>query len=179
MKIDEAAALIHIPLVERDRPQSWCDLGSGRGIFTRALAQHLAPGSTVYAVDFDASALEGIPDRYKDVEIRKIVGDVESLTLRLPASDGVLMANMLHFVREQQSLLRRLLIVTDRFLVVEYERIRPHRWGPYPVGFDKLCQTFPRDRSRGRREAGDAPVTVWRHDILGPRLEISRPEALP
>lgn len=142
MKIDEAAALIHIPLVERDRPQSWCDLGSGRGTFTRALAQHLAPGSTVYAVDFDASALEGIPDRYKDVEIRKIVGDVESPTLRLPAADGVLMANMLHFIREQRSLLRRLLTVTDRFLVVEYERIRPHRWGPYPVGFDKLCQLF-------------------------------------
>jgi len=90
MKIDEAAALIHTPLVEWDQPQSWCDLGSGRGTFTRALAQLLAPGSTVYAVDFDASALEGIPDRHKDAEIRKIVGDIESSTLRLPTVDGVL-----------------------------------------------------------------------------------------
>ncbi|HVJ07001.1 MAG TPA: class I SAM-dependent methyltransferase [Acidisarcina sp.] len=142
MKIDEAAALIHTPLVEWDRPQSWCDLGSGRGTFTRALAQLLAPGSTVYAVDFDASALEGIPDRHKDAEIRKIVGDIESSTLRLPTVDGVLMANTLHFVREQRPLLRRLLTVTDRFLVVEYERSKPNRWGPYPVGFEKLSQLF-------------------------------------
>jgi len=140
MKIDEAAALIHTPLVEWGRPQTWCDLGSGRGTFTRALAQHLAAGSTVYAVDFDASALEGISERYKEVEIRKIVGDIESSPLRLPAVDGVLMANTLHFIREQQSLVKRLLTMTDRFIVVEYERSKPNRWGPYPVGFERLRQ---------------------------------------
>jgi ubiquinone/menaquinone biosynthesis C-methylase UbiE len=142
MKIDEAAALIRTPLIQWDRPQSWCDLGSGTGTFTRALARLLAPGSTIYAVDFDASALDKIPDRYSEVEIRKIVGDLESPSLRLPTVDGVLMANTLHFIREQQLLLRRLLTVTDRFLVVEYERSKPNRWGPYPVGFERLCHLF-------------------------------------
>jgi len=142
MKIDEAATLIRTPLVQWDRPQSWCDLGAGSGTFTRALAQLLAPGSTIYAVDFDASALDEIYDRRKDVEIRKIVGDLESATLRLPKVDGILMANTLHFIREQSLLLRRLLTVTDRFLIVEYERSRPHRWGPYPVSFEKLGQFF-------------------------------------
>jgi len=52
------------------------------------------------------------------------------------------MANTLHFIREQQSLLKRLLAVTDRFIVVEYERSKPNRWGPYPVGFEKLRQLF-------------------------------------
>jgi len=137
MKIDEAATLIRTPLVQWDRPQSWCDLGAGSGTFTRALAQLLAPGSTIYAVDFDE-----IYDRRKDVEIRKIVGDLESATLRLPKVDGILMANTLHFIREQSLLLRRLLTVTDRFLIVEYERSRPHRWGPYPVSFEKLGQFF-------------------------------------
>jgi ubiquinone/menaquinone biosynthesis C-methylase UbiE len=142
MKIDEAVALIRSPLIEWDRPQCWCDLGSGSGTFTRTLAHLLAPGSTVYAVDFDASALERLPDRHKEVGIRKIVGDIESSTLRLPTVDGVVMANTLHFIREQQSLLKRLLAVTDRFIVVEYERSKPNRWGPYPVGFEKLRQLF-------------------------------------
>lgn len=140
MKINEAVALIRTPIIEWEQSQSWCDLGSGRGTFTRALAQLLAPGSTVYAVDFNASALEGIPDRHKEVEIRKMIGDIESSTLRLPAVNGVLMANTLHFIREQQSLLKRLLTVTDRFIIVEYERSKPNRWGPYPVGFERLRQ---------------------------------------
>ena len=142
MKIGEASALIRTPLIEWDRRQSWCDLGSGNGTFTRALARLLAPGSTIYAVDFDASILEEIPERHNEVEIRKIVGDLESRTLRLPIVEGVLMANTLHFIREQQSLMRRLLTVTDRFLVVEYERSKSSRWGPYPVRFEKLTQLF-------------------------------------
>lgn len=107
-----------------------------------ALAQLLAPGSTIYAVDWDRRTLEGIPDQYDGVEIRKIVGDLQSSTLRLPPADGILMANTLHFIQEQQALLRRLLSEADRFLIVEYERHRPHRWGPYPVGFERLRQLF-------------------------------------
>ena len=114
----------------------------GKRPFTRALARLLAPGSTIYTVDFDGSILEEIPERHNGVEIRKIVGDLESHTLRLPIVEGVLMANTLHFIREQQSLLRRLLTVTDRFLVVEYERSKSSRWGPYPVRFEKLTQLF-------------------------------------
>jgi hypothetical protein len=52
------------------------------------------------------------------------------------------MANTLHFIQEQQALLRRLLSVADRFLIVEYERTKPNPWGPYPVGFERLRQLF-------------------------------------
>jgi hypothetical protein len=52
------------------------------------------------------------------------------------------MANTLHFIQEQQTLLRRLLSVAERFLILEYERLRPSRWGPYPVGFERLRQLF-------------------------------------
>jgi SAM-dependent methyltransferase len=142
MKVAEATALICTPLIEWARPQSWCDLGSGRGTFTIALAQLSAPGSTIYAVDFDQGALEGIPNQHDGVEIRKIVGDLQSSTLRLPSVDGILMANTLHFIPDQQVFLRRLLSVADRCLIVEYERSRPNRWGPYPVGFDRLRQLF-------------------------------------
>lgn len=142
MKINEAAALIHTTLIEWARPQSWCDLGSGNGTFTTALAQLLAPGSTIYALDFDSRVLEEIPNKCHGVEIRKILGDLESSSLRLPSVDGILMANTLHFIREQHTLLARLMSLTDRFLIVEYERSKPNRWGPYPVGFEHLRQLF-------------------------------------
>jgi hypothetical protein len=107
-----------------------------------ALAQLVAPGSTIYAVDLDQRALKGIPDRHCGVEIRKIVADLQSSGLRLPPVDGILMANTLHFIQDQQIFLKRLLSVADRVLIVEYERSRPNRWGPYPVGFERLRQLF-------------------------------------
>jgi ubiquinone/menaquinone biosynthesis C-methylase UbiE len=142
MKIGEATALIRTPVIEWDRPQSWCDLGSGRGTFTMALAHLLAPGSTIHAVDIDQRALERIPDQHDGVEIRKIFGDLQSSSFRLPPVDGILMANVLHFIRGQQVFLRRLLSVADRFLIVEYERTKPNPWGPYPVDFERLRHLF-------------------------------------
>ena len=142
MNTREAIALIRTPLIEWAQPQSWCDLGSGSGTFTVALAQLLAPGSTIYAVDYDHGALERVPDQHNRVEIRKIVGDLQSSSLHLPSVAGILMANTLHFIQEQQIFLKRLRSVADRFLIVEYERSKPSRWGPYPVGFERLRQLF-------------------------------------
>jgi ubiquinone/menaquinone biosynthesis C-methylase UbiE len=138
MKISEATALIRTPIIERAQPQSWCDLGCGSGTFTTALAQLLASGSTIYAVDLDQGALARISDRYHGVTIRKVLGDLRSSSLRLPAADGILMANSLHFIEDQHLFLKKLLSVTDRFLIVEYERSKPTPWGPYPVGFERL-----------------------------------------
>lgn len=142
MKISDAAALIRTPLIEWARPQSWCDLGCGDGTFTLALAQLLAPGSVILAVDLDPRALEAIPAQDNGVQIRKVLGDLRSPGLRLPSVDGILMANSLHFIREQHQLLGRLLSVTDRFLIVEYDRSRPNPWGPYPVDFKRLRVLF-------------------------------------
>ncbi|WP_353064497.1 class I SAM-dependent methyltransferase [Tunturibacter psychrotolerans] len=138
MKISEATALIRTPVIERAQPQSWCDLGCGSGTFTTALAQLLASGSTIHAVDLDQGALKRIPEQYHGVTIRKVLGDLRSSSLRLPAADGILMANTLHFIEDQHLFLKKLLSVTDRFLIVEYERSRPTPWGPYPVGFERL-----------------------------------------
>jgi ubiquinone/menaquinone biosynthesis C-methylase UbiE len=138
MKISEATALIRTPVIERAQPQSWCDLGCGSGTFTTALAQLLASGSTIHAVDLDQGALKRIPEQYHGVTIRKVLGDLRSSSLRLPAADGILMANSLHFIEDQHLFLKKLLSVTDRFLIVEYERSRPTPWGPYPVGFERL-----------------------------------------
>ncbi len=142
MKISEAKALIRNPTIERPRPQSWCDLGCGSGTFTIALAQSLASASTIHAIDLDQEALGGIPDEYHGVAIRKVLGDLRSPGLRLPSVDGILMANTLHFIQDQHLFLKKLLSVTDCFLIVEYERTKPSPWGPYPVGFERLCELF-------------------------------------
>jgi trans-aconitate methyltransferase len=121
VKISEATALIRTPMIEWTRPQSWCDLGCGSGTFTIALAQSLASGSTIHAVDLDQEALEAIPDQYRGVAIRKVLGDLRSFSLRLPSVNGILLANSLHFIQNQHMLLTRLLSMTDCFLIVEYE----------------------------------------------------------
>lgn len=139
MTTSQAVELIHTPLIEWTRPQSWCDLGCGSGTFTAALAQLLPAGSTIHAVDQDPRALAKIPNRYDGVEIQKALGDLQRPNLILPSVDGILMANILHFIREQRLFLGRLFSVTDRLLIVEYERSTPNPWGPYPVGFEKLC----------------------------------------
>ena len=107
-----------------------------------ALAQLLAPGSTIQAIDLDQSALDEIPQRIDGVEIRKVIGDLQNPKLVLPSVDGILMANSLHFIRNQHDFLNRLLSLTDNFLIVEYERSMPTPWGPYPVGFERLREIF-------------------------------------
>jgi len=142
MTIDQAAALLRTPRIEWARPQIWCDLGCGEGVFTMALASLLAPGSTIHAVDADQRALRKVPEEHGGVPIRTVLADVNSLSLRLPYCDGVLMANSLHFIQEQAQLLARLTDVSQRFLIVEYERSRSSRWEPYPIDFQKLSALF-------------------------------------
>jgi len=142
MKISEAMALIRNPTLQQNRIQSWCDLGCGTGTFTRALAQSLASGSTIHAVDLNSRALESIPDEDHGVVIRKVLADLRSPGLRLPSVDGILMANSLHFIQDQHLFLKKLLPLTDCFLIVKYERSKPSPWGPYPVGFEKLRELF-------------------------------------
>jgi ubiquinone/menaquinone biosynthesis C-methylase UbiE len=167
MKISQATALIRTPLIEWSRPQSWCDLGCGSGTFTIALALLLASGSTIHAVDLDQGALEGIPDQYDGVAIRKILGDLRSPSVRLPSVDGILMPNSLRFIREQHLFLRRLLSVTDRFLIVEYERSRPSPWGTLSGRLRKALRTLQRGRSGACGETGNTAIAVWWHDVLG------------
>lgn len=139
MHPSQAAALIRCSALDGSLPQSWCDLGCGRGTFTLALAASLPSGSTVHAVDLDEHTLQTLPAEQDGVVIRKMLADFTRVAdLRLPALDGVLMANSLHFVKEQHLLLEKLRLLTGRFLIVEYETAKASRWGPYPVSFERL-----------------------------------------
>ena len=102
-------------------PSTWADLGCGDGTFTLALASLLAPGSVIHAIDRDASAVARVSAAVGAVPIEKHVGD---FTRSLPFAallDGILMANSLHYVREQRGFLRScqsLLSAAGRFLIV-------------------------------------------------------------
>ena len=112
----------------------WADLGAGTGVFTRALATLVGPAGHVYAVDEDDRALGAIR-AWAAAQVTVLRGDVTQ-PLALPPLDGVVMANVLHFVAHAEAVLPRvvqLLRPGGRFVLIEYEGRRPGPWVPYPV----------------------------------------------
>lgn len=129
---------------------AWADLGSGEGAFTLALADLLGPGATIYSVDRDAAALRrqrsAMEARFPAVAVEYRLADFER-PLDLPPLDGVVMANSLHFVADQEPVVRLvsgLLRPGGRLVVVEYDSDEGNRWVPFPVS----SRTWPGLASR-------------------------------
>lgn len=118
---------------------TWADLGCGDGIFTAALCRLLRPESEVYAVDKSQRALEALSrnfaQSYEGLVPQTVQADF-TRPLSLPALDGLLMANSLHFTRHKKPLLTRLVALLKpggRLIVVEYNTDRGNYAVPYPV----------------------------------------------
>jgi len=120
----------------------WADLGAGTGTFTRALGASLAAGSTIYAVDDDASAVRALAAlaAASPAQLFAVKADfTRPLTLPEPGDtplDGILLANSLHFVADAETVLSGLvgrLRPGGRAVVVEYDRRDASRWVPYPI----------------------------------------------
>ena len=125
---------------------TWADLGAGTGTFTRALAELLENGK-VHAVDKDRRALGQI--QRLGLESASVITHQQDFTepLNLENLDGILIANALHFVRDQTSLLRQLrtsLKPTGKFIVIEYDITRANPWVPFPVSFENLKKLVAR-----------------------------------
>ena len=106
MNVDDAVALL------RDAVPTgtgvWADLGAGTGTFTRALVKRLATDSTVYAVDADAKAIRALRQLSATSGSRIVPIHADfTQSLELPSLDGILLANSLHFVRDQLDVLIR------------------------------------------------------------------------
>ena len=145
MRHEEAVALLEGAGLDRLAPTSWADLGSGEGAFTRALAELIAPGSIIHAIDRDASAVARVPSAVGAVRIEKHVGDFKWSWPFSTTLDGILMANSLHYVEDQPAFLRgclRQLSLAGRFLVVEYDTSIPNPWVPYPINRARLPGLF-------------------------------------
>ena len=75
-------------------PTTWADLGCGDGGFTIALAEVIAPGSMIHAIDRDARALGRIAAHHKKVRIRTHQGDFTKQPWSFTDLDGILMARI-------------------------------------------------------------------------------------
>jgi SAM-dependent methyltransferase len=138
MEHDDAVALIREAV--EGRSGAWADLGAGTGTFTRALAALLGEGSVIYAVDNDRAALDELKFLARDAKnIVPVYADftqsfeVGSVRDRL---DGMLIANALHFVKDADAVLERLVSTLrpgGRVVIVEYDRRAASRWVPFPV----------------------------------------------
>jgi len=119
----------------------WADLGSGAGAFTLALAELLGPQATIYSVDQDGGALReqerAMQARFPTAAVRYLRADF-TRQLDLPALDGVVMANSLHFHPHKDPILqlvRGYLKAEGRLLLVEYNTDRGNAWVPYPLSY--------------------------------------------
>ncbi len=139
LNIGDAAALLATAVPRH--AGDWADIGAGDGTFSLALARRLDPGSRVYAVDRDRSAIASLERRASaEVEIIPVPGDfTRPLTLPGIGSSqlsGILFANALHFVPNPSVVMSHLLNWLrpgGRVVIIEYEGRRPSRWVPYPL----------------------------------------------
>ena len=145
MQLRDAIAMLAGSGVEALGPTVWADLGCGDGLFTRALADLLAAGSMIHAMDIDSSALRALPSSHKGTRITTHRGDFVSDTWPFTGLDGILMANSLHYVENQAAFVRRCepyMNPDRRFLIVEYDTNTANPWVPYPVSRARLTTLF-------------------------------------
>lgn len=132
-------------------PGVWADLGAGTGAFTLALADLMADAAeaVIYAIDKDGSALKrqstAMQTRFPKVTVHYEKSDFTK-ELKLPALDGIVMANSLHFVRRKMPVLQRirqLLKPKGRLVIVEYNADSGNMWVPHPFSYptwEKLAE---------------------------------------
>lgn len=139
MTHDEAVALIRTAVTPGE---AWAELGAGEGTFTRALGDLVGPDGSVWASDRDPAAVRTLRAlTLPGGASLQVTRSDFTRSPRLPAVDGVLMANALHFARDQKRVLRRLvrqLPPGGKLLLVEYDRTRGNPWVPYPVPLDRF-----------------------------------------
>jgi len=122
---------------------TWADFGAGAGAFTLALAELVGPAAEVIAVDRDARRLRenerAMRGRFPGTRTRYLVADLTE-PLDLPPLDGIVIANALHFVRDQApmlALLRGYLAPGAPLLCVEYDIDRANPAVPHPVPYSR------------------------------------------
>jgi trans-aconitate methyltransferase len=156
-------------------PTTWADLGCGAGTFTLALAEMLASGSAIHAMDRDQAALRRIPVSHNDVRITTHRGDFTRDTWPFADLDGILLANALHYVEDQARFIAACAtrLRVRRFLIVEYDTEASNRWVPYPVSARRLTALVSAEGSFSIRWLGTRP-SVYQQAALYAALVIEQ-----
>ncbi|AEV97013.1 hypothetical protein A4D02_18405 [Niastella koreensis] len=162
MQLTEAISLIQKGIVPHSTPQTWADLGAGQGLFSEALASILPPGSTIHAVDKQPNHQLHPPIIFHQADFAKD-------KLPLPPLDGILMANSLHYVKDQVACIKQLKNYLRNgagvFILVEYDTDNGNQWVPFPVSFARAqsifgAAGFPKIEKIGERQS------VYRKDSI-------------
>lgn len=143
MELNEAIELIQYEGIAGPGASAWADLGCGSGLFSRALSGLLQAGSTVYAVDKEPVSLES----NNGVTIKPLQLDFVANDLPLQNLDGILMANSLHYVKDQHAFIKKAaacLKAGGSFLIIEYDTDKANPWVPYPLSYHTLLKLFHR-----------------------------------
>jgi ubiquinone/menaquinone biosynthesis C-methylase UbiE len=141
MKHSEILDLIRGGITAGEGSSIWADFGAGWGNFTRALRDLVGNEAVIYAIDRDPGAFAPLRENHGERGILHTITADFTRPLPLPALDGALMANALHFVRDQQSalaLVRSCLKPGGRLILVEYDFKNPRPWVPYPVSSERF-----------------------------------------
>ncbi|MFN8334824.1 MAG: methyltransferase domain-containing protein [Cyclobacteriaceae bacterium] len=164
MEHADAVALIRNG-VPNEAPSLWADLGCGAGTFTKALADLVAQESTIVAIDREH---HNIVSPNPSVAIKFQRSDF-TLHKSVPAElDGILIANALHYVSDQQNFLQNLISHLKpgaRIIIVEYDTDRANQWVPYPIIFRKLSELLSGAGFRGIEKIGERN-SVYRSDKI-------------
>lgn len=126
----------------------YADFGAGSGAFTLALRELIGSDATIYAVDDQRSSLAELESshraRFNTTRNLILLKDDFSHPLALHPLDGIVMANSLHFFKDQEKLLRHVrgfLKPNGALLLVEYNVDVGNMWVQYPVSFN-VCRVL-------------------------------------
>jgi len=135
MNPTEARQLIEAAIPTKNTA-TWADLGCGAGTFTYAVADLLGDESKIWAVD---KLTQHLGAKRGVVAIEFLQADIEQQSLPLEALDGIIMANTLHYIKDQAGFLKNLrsyLKDTGQLILVEYDTVHSNQWVPFPVTFE-------------------------------------------
>lgn len=122
----------------------WADFGSGDGTFTLALRDLIGPGAELWSIDRDRGRLDRqrqlFEARFPGSNVHFLNVDL-SRPIELPPLDGIVMANSLHFFKDQAPVLRLMreyLKPGGRLVLVEYNADAGNPWVPHPISFGRF-----------------------------------------
>ena len=129
----------------------WADVGCGEGFFTAILYELVGPKCEIYAVDKNRRPLQKLlnnfAELYPEANVMTLQQDFRQ-SLDLPALDGFIMANALHFLKdaEKGAVLKQLSSLVKpagRVIIVEYNARNGNFAVPHPLdemGFRELAK---------------------------------------
>lgn len=103
------------------------DIGAGSGLFARLMAQRVAPGGMVYAVDISKSMIDHIEKTARDIQnLKAVLGDPHTPKLEPNSLDLVSIIDSYHHFEYPQDMLREIkkaLRPEGDLVLIDFKRI--------------------------------------------------------